>query len=213
MTIDSILFGDPHGTGGLLLELKNNFGTGATKTLDIIEIPVLFQRVAGKAEALTPDLVNWAVYGNHLVAPKPFLCRVNEDVDGDGHLDVNEDTNNNDILDSGEDLDGDTRLDFNEDINRDGVLQTTVTTPEEDANNNFILDTKENDGATNPPNDNSNGRLDTYRDIFEVYLQNALPGKTFHFIDDWYTYHIQEGEVHCGTNERRSFPADKWWLK
>ena len=61
--------------------------------------------------------------------------------------------------------------------------------------------------------------LDTYRCLFEDYMNGlvggSLPaGMTLHFIDDWWTYHVKEGEVHCGTNERRDFPpagTPKWW--
>lgn len=31
-----------------------------------------------------------------------------------------------------------------------------------------------------------------------------------HFIDDWYTYHMLTGEVHCGSNAIRS-PKANWW--
>ncbi|NXH18853.1 PADI1 deiminase, partial [Bucco capensis] len=36
-------------------------------------------------------------------------------------------------------------------------------------------------------------------------------GLTCTFIDDYYTYHIAYGEVHCGTNVRRKPFAFKWW--
>lgn len=32
----------------------------------------------------------------------------------------------------------------------------------------------------------------------------------WHFIDDWNTYHLGLGEVHCGTNVRRT-PTASWW--
>lgn len=57
-------------------------------------------------------------------------------------------------------------------------------------------------------------------DLFEAYTQIALEdiGLTVHFIDDWHTYHRLDGEVHCGTNVRRTPPeADGaysgpyWW--
>lgn len=31
------------------------------------------------------------------------------------------------------------------------------------------------------------------------------------FINDFYTYHIRHGEVHCGTNVRRKPFSFKWW--
>lgn len=107
----------------------------------------------------------------------------NEDIDGDGRLDVDEDANGNGLLDPGEDLDGDNRLDVNEDLDGNGVLTIedldgdgrrdcgenifSPCTPEatnrapitEDLNGNGILDPGE-DGSTaefGPPN----GKLDT----------------------------------------------------
>ena len=48
------------------------------------------------------------------------------DVDGDGRLDGNEDTNGNGKLDPGEDLDGDGRLDTNEDRNGNGKFDAAA---------------------------------------------------------------------------------------
>jgi hypothetical protein len=57
-------------------------------------------------------------------------------------------------------------------------------------------------------------------DLFEAYLQLALDdiGLTVHWVDDWDTYHILEGEVHCGTNTLRTPPeaasgysGSHWW--
>ena len=31
------------------------------------------------------------------------------------------------------------------------------------------------------------------------------------FIDDFYTYHVQHGDVHCGTNVCRQPFSFKWW--
>jgi len=39
----------------------------------------------------------------------------------------------------------------------------------------------------------------------------ALPASlVLHFVDDWDTYHLNLGEVHCATNVRRT-PAESWW--
>ncbi|MFN0245277.1 MAG: protein-arginine deiminase family protein [Kofleriaceae bacterium] len=39
----------------------------------------------------------------------------------------------------------------------------------------------------------------------------AMPqGMQLHFLDDWDTYHLGLGEVHCGTNVRRT-PTGMWW--
>jgi protein-arginine deiminase len=40
----------------------------------------------------------------------------------------------------------------------------------------------------------------------------AMPaGYTVHHVDDWYTYHVNTGEVHCGTNVTRT-PTAEWWM-
>jgi len=48
---------------------------------------------------------------------------------------------------------------------------------------------------------------------FEAYVERALEtaGITCHFIDDWYSYHLLLGEVHCGTNTLRRPFAFPWW--
>ncbi|MDQ4020068.1 MAG: protein-arginine deiminase [Actinomycetota bacterium] len=49
-------------------------------------------------------------------------------------------------------------------------------------------------------------------DAFERAFRDALPDRDARFIDDWYAYHEQLGEVHCGTNTRRRPPTDvHWW--
>ncbi|MGH2741074.1 MAG: protein-arginine deiminase domain-containing protein, partial [Thermoleophilaceae bacterium] len=49
-------------------------------------------------------------------------------------------------------------------------------------------------------------------DAFERAFRDALPHRDARFVDDWYAYHEQLGEVHCGTNARRRPPAHvHWW--
>jgi protein-arginine deiminase len=53
------------------------------------------------------------------------------------------------------------------------------------------------------------------RDIFEEDLKAKLTplDLTIRFIDDWFEYHVNLGEVHCATNTlRKPAPAKwKWW--
>lgn len=35
--------------------------------------------------------------------------------------------------------------------------------------------------------------------------------RTVRFIDDFLTYHVGQGEIHCGTNSQRTPPSDHWW--
>ena len=47
---------------------------------------------------------------------------------------------------------------------------------------------------------------------FEKAFREAVPEQDVRFIEDWYSYHEMLGEVHCGTNVRRtSFLDIKWW--
>ena len=42
-------------------------------------------------------------------------------------------------------------------------------------------------------------------------FDSAMPaGYTVTHVDDWYTYHVNIGEVHCGTNNTRT-PTANWW--
>ena len=52
-------------------------------------------------------------------------------------------------------------------------------------------------------------RHDQYR---AQAFRTSLPNREISFIDDWYSYHGLLGEVHCGTNARRSpFSQAHWW--
>jgi len=60
------------------------------------------------------------------------------------------------------------------------------------------------------------GPRDGQRDVFENYVSaefaDKLPGTGVRFLDDWNTYHRWAGEIHCGTNAKRTPPPDvKWW--
>lgn len=51
------------------------------------------------------------------------------------------------------------------------------------------------------------------KDLFEEDLQTKLGGMglTIHILDDWYEYHVANGEVHCSTNTLRSPTKADWW--
>lgn len=51
------------------------------------------------------------------------------------------------------------------------------------------------------------------KDIFKEQLETALAPYQVQvrWVDDWNLYHRLAGEVHCGTNVRRSVPATPWW--
>ncbi|MBZ5715388.1 protein-arginine deiminase family protein [Nannocystis pusilla] len=51
---------------------------------------------------------------------------------------------------------------------------------------------------------------------FERHIRTALgpPAETgvdLEFVDDFFTYHVNLGEIHCGTNSKREPPIDRWW--
>jgi len=50
-------------------------------------------------------------------------------------------------------------------------------------------------------------------DEFQKDLRNKLTplGLTVNFIDCWDQYHVNLGEVHCGTNTLRRFSSARWW--
>ncbi len=46
--------------------------------------------------------------------------------------------------------------------------------------------------------------------MINAFKAASSPTLQWHFIDDWNTYHLGLGEVHCGTNVRRT-PTASWW--
>jgi hypothetical protein len=54
-------------------------------------------------------------------------------------------------------------------------------------------------------------------DLFEAFVHVKFHniGLTAHFVDDWDMYHLNLGELHCGTNVKRTPPekssAPRWW--
>jgi protein-arginine deiminase len=46
--------------------------------------------------------------------------------------------------------------------------------------------------------------------MITAFKAASSPTLQWHFIDDWDTYHLGLGEVHCGTNVRRT-PTASWW--
>lgn len=50
-------------------------------------------------------------------------------------------------------------------------------------------------------------------DIFAAVIKNDLTnlGVKVHFIDNWDPYHINWGEIHCGTNAIRLIRQPQWW--
>jgi protein-arginine deiminase len=53
-------------------------------------------------------------------------------------------------------------------------------------------------------------------DLLEQAFRDAVPWRTVHFVEDWWTYHEELGEVHCGTNTLRKSYASQgvlWWKR
>jgi hypothetical protein len=46
----------------------------------------------------------------------------------------------------------------------------------------------------------------------ESSIRSNLPGHIIKFVDDWDVYHAHEGEIHCGSNVKRT-PLNNWWEK
>jgi protein-arginine deiminase len=63
-------------------------------------------------------------------------------------------------------------------------------------------------GAPEPKGPVINGE-----DIFKKQLNEAFAayGITVHYIENWSLYHVNNGEVHCGSNTTRAIPANIYW--
>jgi protein-arginine deiminase len=49
-------------------------------------------------------------------------------------------------------------------------------------------------------------------DLLKDAYRKLAPHRSHVFVDDWYTYHLSLGEVHCGTNVLRTpDPGLQWW--
>jgi protein-arginine deiminase len=50
-------------------------------------------------------------------------------------------------------------------------------------------------------------------DVFAAAVTEAYraAGVTVSYVDDWYAYHAGKGDIHCGTNVLRAYPAP-WWV-
>ncbi len=73
---------------------------------------------------------------------------------------------------------------------------------------NGVYITPERFGAPDP-----HGPVIGGKDIFKEALAAPLKelGITVDWIEDWEAYHINLGEVHCGSNATRQIPETKWW--
>ena len=56
------------------------------------------------------------------------------------------------------------------------------------------------------------GPRDGLGDVFQQDVQTNLGGFSLRFLDDWDRYHVKLGEVHCGTNTKRTLSSGtNWW--
>ena len=116
-----------------------------------------------------------------------------KDLDSDGKLDVNEDTNGNHNLDAGEDLDGDDKLDVEEnplaDVDGDGTDQEDADDDGvDDDGGNFGLDDTGTDADYNERFLGKNGMYTVYWNVAEnepisLPLQRT---KIINVIVEWY---------------------------
>jgi protein-arginine deiminase len=51
---------------------------------------------------------------------------------------------------------------------------------------------------------------DTMENKIKAQLTEGDLDFTVHFVDDWQSYHVSGGEVHCGTVAKRKI-LDDWW--
>jgi protein-arginine deiminase len=52
------------------------------------------------------------------------------------------------------------------------------------------------------------------KDVFEKEVEDNFRrhGVSIHWVDDWASYHLLEGEAHCGTNVRRAIPTNNFFF-
>jgi protein-arginine deiminase len=56
------------------------------------------------------------------------------------------------------------------------------------------------------------GPRDGFGDVFEQDVQTNLGGFSLRLLGDWNRYQVKLGEVHCGTNAKRTPPSNvEWW--
>ena len=58
----------------------------------------------------------------------------------------------------------------------------------------------------------SNGAAQAVDPVIQAFTAQAPASYALDFVDDWYTYHVSMGEVHCGTNVQRT-PTPDWWTQ
>lgn len=182
---------------------------------DVVRIPVWFDpKPSGvPTAAFTPDMVNMLVVGNHVMVPKPFGPRLRQ-ADAEKIL--------RDKIKVSSAAPGSLATlkgHYHWGMPGEAVADMASVFGVTEA---AILGDSRNSGL-------SSGALADARriwipednvDLFEAYVHLVLAeiGLTVHFIDDWDTYHSAEGEIHCGTNAKRTPPeaasgysGPYWW--
>ncbi len=208
----------------LPLEQRLTDGLNLNEAEDIIHLPVYFDSLpagalnsGGQTSAFTPDVVNLQVVNEHLLPPRHFGPRMRR-------------------ADAGQILRGPMGLSSATDARLGPFEQHeywALQNEELSAIAGYFSDggvTAAEIRSANPGKFDPAGRVrnnwtrllipERTVDLFEAYTQIRLEdiGCRVHWIDDWYTYHRNMGEVHCGTNAKRRPPeldADSsfthWW--
>jgi len=179
---------------------------------DFIRLPALFLPVVTRTSALVPGMVNMLPLGTKLVIPKQWGPRVSI---GDAELII---------------------------TGMYGITPSMVATSDLNALQNEIYWAGQGETLAEISNmfrvpvadvrPTASGGVsagvvtaawakiqivDTRVDLFEAYAAVKLKnlGLEPYFIDDWNTYHENEGEIHCGTNALRTPPeltsSRRWW--
>ena len=174
------------------------------QSFNLLENEFNFNAKAGDIYLLknSNDLINFTL-NNDL----RLVISSNEDIDGDGKLDIYEDINNNGIIDGSEDIDGDGRLDVAEDLNNNGILDTAE--PFVDSNNNGSWDAAEpyidldGNGYYNSPeiyfDTNLNGQWDR-GDIFIDYNNNGRYDNEEYYLDSNFNGIYDSGDYFIDQN-------------
>ena len=55
----------------------------------------------------------------------------------------------------------------------------------------------------------------TVADLYRKTVRQELEalGLSVHFVNEWHEYHVDDGEIHCGTNQCPEAKPIHWWRK
>jgi hypothetical protein len=190
---------------------------------DLIRVPVLFTPGNADAAARMPNMVNLVSLGDTVIVPKPFGPRVPplaaagilKALPGQGITQGQIDGTNMLSLLNDYHWVNTTRPETWQNIYRPIQNEVCVLQPGDDLSGDQYTWPA---GADQVPDEWEKWTFNPTRiDLFQAYMyvQLSALGLNVRFVDDWYWYHRNEGELHCGSKVRHAPPAiadgSRWW--